>query len=74
MCTLYMCLHLKPLQCLLLSDSDVGLLQRHGTETVVKVEQAFGWINSKERGHVLREMARGRGRSRTLEEGKESKA
>ena len=46
-------LHLKSLESLLLSDSDVGLFQRNWPETVVEVEQPFGWVDTQEGSHIL---------------------
>ena len=45
--------NLKPLQSLLLSDTDVALLKRNRTKAVVKEVKTLGWINSQEGGHVL---------------------
>ena len=45
--------YLEPLEGLLLCDSDVRLLQRHRTKTVVKVVETLGGINTQEGGHVL---------------------
>ena len=51
--TVNLSIYLKSLQSFLLSDTDVALLQRNRTKAVVKEIETFGWINTKERGHIL---------------------
>ena len=55
------CNDLKPLESLLLSDSNVGLLQRNWTKAVVKVKETSGWVHTQEGSHIL---GRGGGQSR----------
>ena len=59
---------LESLEGLLLCDSDVGLLQRDWTETVVEVEQSLGRVNTQESGHIL---VQNGGQERGRERGKE---
>ena len=47
------CSDLKPLESLLLSDPNVGLLQRNWPETVVEVEETSGWVHTQEGSHIL---------------------
>ena len=44
---------LESFQGLLLRDTNVLLLEWHGTETVVKEEQSFGRIHTQEAGNIL---------------------
>lgn len=45
--------YLESLQCLLLRDPDIGLLQRHGTEAAIKEEEALCRVYPEEGGHIL---------------------
>eukprot|EP00123_Amoebidium_parasiticum_P015485 comp22998_c0_seq1/m.36625 comp22998_c0_seq1/g.36625 ORF comp22998_c0_seq1/g.36625 comp22998_c0_seq1/m.36625 type:complete len:337 (+) comp22998_c0_seq1:3951-4961(+) len=45
--------YLEPLERLLLRNADIGLVEGHGSEAVVKVEEALVWLHAQERGHIL---------------------